>query len=94
MSDFTYVDNVAHANICAEQALSSNAASVAGKVRLQIKKLYFLKLTLTINAVHWILQPFFVTNDEPIKTWEFMSCMMEAMGCQRYFSFSFPIAFP
>ncbi|TVU01432.1 hypothetical protein EJB05_53108, partial [Eragrostis curvula] len=58
MSDFTYVDNVAHANICAEQALCSNAASVAGK-------------------------PFFVTNDEPVETWEFMSCIMEAMGCQR-----------
>uniref|UniRef100_A0A804MPV7 Reticulon-like protein n=1 Tax=Zea mays TaxID=4577 RepID=A0A804MPV7_MAIZE len=58
MSDFTYVENVAHANICAEQALSSNAASVAGK-------------------------PFFVTNDEPMETWEFMNCMMEAMGCQR-----------
>ncbi|XP_003578442.1 3beta-hydroxysteroid-dehydrogenase/decarboxylase isoform X1 [Brachypodium distachyon] len=58
MSDFTYVENVSHANICAEQALCSNAASVAGK-------------------------PFFITNDEPIKTWEFMSCMLEAMGCQR-----------
>ncbi|EMS56205.1 3beta-hydroxysteroid-dehydrogenase/decarboxylase isoform 3 [Triticum urartu] len=56
--DFTYVENVAHANICAEQALCSNAASVAGK-------------------------PFFVTNGEPIETWEFVSCMMEAMGCQR-----------
>ena len=33
MSDFTCVENVAHANICAEQALCSNAASVAGKVR-------------------------------------------------------------
>jgi nucleoside-diphosphate-sugar epimerase len=32
MSDFTYVDNVAHANICAEQALCSNAVSVGGKV--------------------------------------------------------------
>jgi len=32
MSDFTYVENVAHANICAEQALCSNAVSVAGKV--------------------------------------------------------------
>ena len=32
MSDFAYVENVAHANICADQALSSNAASVAGKV--------------------------------------------------------------
>lgn len=58
MCDFTYVENVAQANICAEQALCSNAASVAA-------------------------QPFFITNDEPIETWEFMSCMMEAMGCQR-----------
>ncbi|XP_062194689.1 3beta-hydroxysteroid-dehydrogenase/decarboxylase-like [Phragmites australis] len=58
MSDFTYVENVTHANICAEEALCSNAASVAGK-------------------------PFFVTNDEPIKTWEFMNCIMQAMGCQR-----------
>jgi plant 3beta-hydroxysteroid-4alpha-carboxylate 3-dehydrogenase len=32
MSDFTYVENVAHANICAEQVLSLNAAFVAGKV--------------------------------------------------------------
>ncbi|KAL6846771.1 hypothetical protein ACP4OV_024219 [Aristida adscensionis] len=58
MSDFTYVENVAHANICAEQALSSNASSVAGK-------------------------PFFITNDEPMETWEFMNCIMEAIGCQR-----------
>ncbi|KAK3132943.1 hypothetical protein QOZ80_6AG0529870 [Eleusine coracana subsp. coracana] len=58
MSDFTYVNNVAHANICTEQALCSNAAYVAGK-------------------------PFFITNGEPMETWEFMSCMIEAMGCQR-----------
>ncbi|KAF8701112.1 hypothetical protein HU200_033766 [Digitaria exilis] len=58
MSDFTYVENAAHANICAEEALCSNAASVAGK-------------------------SFFVTNDEPMETWEFMNCIMEAMGCQR-----------
>ncbi|KAG8050534.1 hypothetical protein GUJ93_ZPchr0009g1793 [Zizania palustris] len=58
MCDFTYVENVAHANICAEKALCSNASSVAGK-------------------------PFFVTNDEPIETWEFMSCLMEAIGYQR-----------
>ncbi|KAK1632321.1 hypothetical protein QYE76_006636 [Lolium multiflorum] len=57
-SDFTYVENVAHANICAEQALCSDTDSVAGK-------------------------PFFITNGAPAKTWEFMSCMMEAMGCQR-----------
>ncbi|XP_047051862.1 3beta-hydroxysteroid-dehydrogenase/decarboxylase-like [Lolium rigidum] len=57
-SDFTYVENVAHANVCAEQALCSDTDSVAGK-------------------------PFFITNGAPVKTWEFMSCMMEAMGCQR-----------
>ncbi|KAM0879514.1 hypothetical protein ACQ4PT_034189 [Festuca glaucescens] len=57
-SDFTYVKNVAHANVCAEQALCSDTTSVAGK-------------------------PFFITNGAPVETWEFMSCMMEAMGCQR-----------
>ncbi|XP_038970289.1 3beta-hydroxysteroid-dehydrogenase/decarboxylase isoform X3 [Phoenix dactylifera] len=31
MCDFTYVENVAHANICAEQALRSESTSVAGK---------------------------------------------------------------
>ncbi|XP_031477618.1 3beta-hydroxysteroid-dehydrogenase/decarboxylase isoform X2 [Nymphaea colorata] len=31
MWDFTYVDNVAHAHICAEQALRSNTGDVAGK---------------------------------------------------------------
>uniref|UniRef100_J3MZ81 Reticulon-like protein n=1 Tax=Oryza brachyantha TaxID=4533 RepID=J3MZ81_ORYBR len=58
MCDFTYVENVAHANICAEQALCKNPSSVAGKA-------------------------FFVTNDEPIETWEFLSGLMEAMGFQR-----------
>ncbi|XP_052207063.1 3beta-hydroxysteroid-dehydrogenase/decarboxylase [Diospyros lotus] len=32
MSDFTYVENVAHALICAEEALSSRMVSVSGKV--------------------------------------------------------------
>uniref|UniRef100_A0A0D6R3L8 3-beta hydroxysteroid dehydrogenase/isomerase domain-containing protein n=1 Tax=Araucaria cunninghamii TaxID=56994 RepID=A0A0D6R3L8_ARACU len=31
MYDFTYVENVAHAHICAEQALDSGASDVAGK---------------------------------------------------------------
>ncbi|CAN6171375.1 unnamed protein product [Urochloa humidicola] len=35
MSDFTFVENVAHANICDEQALCSNAASLAGKLELE-----------------------------------------------------------
>ncbi|CAL5073337.1 unnamed protein product [Urochloa decumbens] len=71
ISDFTYVENVAHANICAEQALCSDAASVAGK-------------------------PFFVTNNEPMEIWEFMSCIMEAMGCQRlgFQMFSTPLLHP
>ncbi|KAL6342421.1 hypothetical protein AAG906_009094 [Vitis piasezkii] len=32
MSDFTYVENVAHAHVCAEEALVSRMVSVAGKV--------------------------------------------------------------
>ncbi|KAK4406256.1 3beta-hydroxysteroid-dehydrogenase/decarboxylase isoform 3 [Sesamum angolense] len=32
LSDFTYVDNVAHAHICAEESLSSQMGSVSGKV--------------------------------------------------------------
>ncbi|KZV53492.1 3beta-hydroxysteroid-dehydrogenase/decarboxylase isoform 3 [Dorcoceras hygrometricum] len=32
LSDFTFVDNVAHAHICAEESLSSRMASVGGKV--------------------------------------------------------------
>lgn len=32
MSDFTYVDNVAHAHICAEESLSSQMVSASGKV--------------------------------------------------------------
>lgn len=34
MSDFTYVENVSHANICAEEALSSRMVSISGKVTL------------------------------------------------------------
>lgn len=32
MTDFTYVENVAHAHICAEKALSSRGSHVCGKV--------------------------------------------------------------
>lgn len=32
LSDFTYVENVAHAHICAAEALISQNVSVAGKV--------------------------------------------------------------
>lgn len=56
--DFTYVENVAHANICAEEVLSSEAASVAGK-------------------------PFFITNHETVKFWDFNSSILEGLGHQR-----------
>lgn len=32
MSDFTYVENVTHAHVCAAEALDSQMVSVAGKV--------------------------------------------------------------
>lgn len=36
MCDFTYIENVAHAHICAEEALCSRIVSVAGKVLLRL----------------------------------------------------------
>lgn len=51
MSDFTYVENAAHANICAEEALCSNAASVAGKVHfLEIKGLCICNISFMVNS--------------------------------------------
>jgi hypothetical protein len=53
---------------------------------LQIKGYVSAILVLQLILCAELLQPFFVTNDEPMETWEFMNCIMEAMGCQRYFS--------
>lgn len=58
MWDFTYVENVAHANLCAEEALHSGSASVAGK-------------------------PFFITNHERVKLWDFISTILEGLGYPR-----------
>ncbi|ONK72407.1 uncharacterized protein A4U43_C04F19100 [Asparagus officinalis] len=58
LCNFTYVENVAHANICAEQVLCSEAASVAGK-------------------------PFFITDHEKVKFWDFNSNILEGLGYQR-----------
>ncbi|XP_030470361.1 3beta-hydroxysteroid-dehydrogenase/decarboxylase isoform X1 [Syzygium oleosum] len=58
MCDFTYIENVAHAHICAEEALCSRIVSVAGKA-------------------------FFITNNEPVKFWEFISVLLEGLGYQR-----------
>ncbi|XP_042416774.1 3beta-hydroxysteroid-dehydrogenase/decarboxylase-like isoform X2 [Zingiber officinale] len=56
--DCTYIDNVVHANLSVESALSSSPASVAGK-------------------------PFFITNDEPVELWEFISYILENLGYKR-----------
>ncbi|XP_076914455.1 3beta-hydroxysteroid-dehydrogenase/decarboxylase-like [Bidens hawaiensis] len=58
MCDYTYVENVAHALICAEAALSSHMVIVAGKA-------------------------FFVTNLEPIGSWEFSLRVLEGLGYYR-----------
>ncbi|XAR71111.1 3-beta-hydroxysteroid-4-alpha-carboxylate 3-dehydrogenase (decarboxylating) [Bertholletia excelsa] len=58
MSDFTYVENVAHALICAEEALCSQRVSVSGK-------------------------PFFISNLEPVKFWDFFSRILKGLGYQR-----------
>lgn len=41
MSDFTYVENVAHAHVCAAEALTSQNLSVAGKVSICMFLLIF-----------------------------------------------------
>lgn len=58
MSDYTYVENVAHALICAESALCSRMVVVSGKV-------------------------FFITNLEPMGSWEFSLRMLEGLGYFR-----------
>lgn len=51
MSDFTYVENVAHAHVCAEEALDSRPASVAGKVFLGLISKITRSLAFTIVHV-------------------------------------------
>ncbi|KAI3700302.1 hypothetical protein L2E82_44928 [Cichorium intybus] len=58
MSDYTYVENAAHALICAEAALCSRMVVVSGKV-------------------------FFITNLEPMGSWEFSLRMLEGLGYFR-----------
>lgn len=45
MSDFTYVENVAHAHVCAAEALDSRMVSVAGMV------LYVLDRSIVVLQV-------------------------------------------
>lgn len=58
MSDYTYVENVAHALICAEAALGSCMVTMSGKV-------------------------FFITNLEPVGSWEFSLRMLEGLHYYR-----------
>ncbi|KAK9068067.1 hypothetical protein SSX86_012178 [Deinandra increscens subsp. villosa] len=58
MCDYTYVENVAHALICADTALVSHMVTVSGKV-------------------------FFITNLEPVSSWEFSLRMLEGLGYYR-----------
>ncbi|CAN0857987.1 3beta-hydroxysteroid-dehydrogenase/decarboxylase isoform 3 [Linum grandiflorum] len=58
ISDFTYVENVSHAHICAAKALECRTISIGGKA-------------------------FFVTNEEPIQFWEFISLILEGLNYQR-----------
>ncbi|KAI3968680.1 hypothetical protein MKX01_028830 [Papaver californicum] len=53
--DFTYFENVAHAHISAEKALSSG-----GKLRKEL-----------------LVRPYFFTNMEPIKFWEFVAVILD-----------------
>lgn len=47
MTDFTYVDNVAHAHICAEESLRTQMNTVSGKVPSNSELLLVLSINLT-----------------------------------------------
>lgn len=49
MSDFTYVENVAHAHVCAAEALDSRMVSVAGTVLYVLDYLIFIFIYLFIR---------------------------------------------
>ena len=49
MSDLTYVDNVAHAHICAEESLSARIDTVSGKVSSKFEPFFVLSM---INHSH------------------------------------------
>lgn len=78
------MENVAHALVCAEEALGSQMVTVSGKVLLvplDHKSDFFGdKLTL---MVYNFSQAFFVTNLEPTKFWDFVSLISEGLGYRR-----------
>jgi plant 3beta-hydroxysteroid-4alpha-carboxylate 3-dehydrogenase len=45
---------------------------------------YFFNANSEICDFSGIMQPYFVTNEEPVETWEFISCILEGLGYQRY----------
>lgn len=79
--DFTYVENVAYAHICAERTLASEegAKKAAGQVYP-----FFSFVSVTVPVTYFLLQAYFITNGEPIKFWEFMSLILEGLGYERY----------
>lgn len=56
--DWTYVDNVAHAHLCAADALLAPEKRPAGK-------------------------PYFITNGEPVKAWEWFNGILEELGIPK-----------
>ena len=51
MSDYTYVENVAHALICAEAALGSHMVIVSGKVLYKSRFLLWRALAYTLGEI-------------------------------------------
>ena len=63
MHDFTYVENVAHAHICAERALASDgpvAVKAAGQVILLLPILLLSNYQLVVKCIHvWAISCLF-----------------------------------
>ncbi|KAK6146320.1 hypothetical protein DH2020_020189 [Rehmannia glutinosa] len=85
-SDFTYVENVAHAHICAEESLRSQMVTMSGKVFSKSELLFVMSITFTSREEYLglkFLQVFFITNLEPMEFWDFASLLLEGLGYQR-----------
>lgn len=84
--DFTFVENVVHGHILAAEHLRPNSP-ICGKVRIKnqcsinlVLRLEFWFLKQLTNSLITFFQPYHITNDEPVRFWDFMSEVLVALG--------------
>ncbi|CAI0555411.1 unnamed protein product [Linum tenue] len=85
--DFTYVENVAHAHICAEQTLSSSGGGCRESCRAEragVAVMFSCDIAPLITKLQSkLMKAYFITNMEPIKFWEFTGNVCAGLGYER-----------